>query len=67
MWEKINKVLIQNAIALVVVCVCAFIVLASLWVEVPKNNERIIHMFFDMCLVVVMGWLFTRSKGQNTP
>jgi len=65
MWEKINKVLIQNAIAVIVIAGCLLITAIASFHEVPKENQQLINKFFDMCLVGVIGWLFTQSKSQK--
>lgn len=62
MWEKINRVLVQNAIAVMVIAGCLAIVIVGAFHEYPKENLPVINKFFDMCLVGVIGWLFTQSK-----
>jgi hypothetical protein len=62
MWDKFNKVIIQNAIALMIIAACIFIVAASMFVKIPAESKPLIDKFFDISLVCVMGWLFTQSK-----
>jgi hypothetical protein len=62
MWEKINKVIIQNAVAFMVICGCLFIAIVALFYKIPVDNVRFIDKFYDMCLVGVIGWLFTTNK-----
>lgn len=62
MWEKINKVIIQNAVALLVIIGCLSVVLIACFKPIPAENRELINSFFNMCLVGVIGWLFTQSK-----
>jgi hypothetical protein len=62
MWEKINKVIIQNAVACIVIIGCLVIALVASFRIIPPENRPLIDKFFDMCLVGVIGWLFTQSK-----
>lgn len=62
MPEWLSKVLVQNAVAVMVIAGCLVIVGVGTYHEYPKENLQVINKFFDMCLVGVIGWLFTQSK-----
>jgi hypothetical protein len=66
MWEKINKVIIQNALALVIVVACFSLAFVAAWVKIPAENLALINKVIDMSLVGVIGWLFTQSKRQQS-
>ncbi|NNV57367.1 hypothetical protein [Limnovirga soli] len=65
MWDRLSKVMVQNAIAVIVIIGCLVIVVIGCYHEYPKENQQVINKFFDMCLVGVIGWLFTQSKTKN--
>jgi hypothetical protein len=70
MWDRINKVIIQNAIAVVVIVGCfAMALIAELQThEIPVSNMTLINKVIDVTLMGVVGWLFTqaiRNKNQN--
>lgn len=65
MWEKINKVIIQNAVALIVILSCTLIAMIALFVKIPADNARYIDKYYDMCLVAVIGFLFTTNLGKK--
>lgn len=65
MWDRLNKVQVQNAIALLVIIGCLVIAVIGCYHEYPKESMQVINKFFDMCLVGVIGWLFTQSKKSQ--
>ena len=67
MWEKISKVLIQNALAMVIVVACFVLAFAACYVKIPNENQQLINKVIDMSLVGVIGWLFTQSKSNKPP
>ena len=64
MWERINKVLIQNALALIIVIACFSLAFIASYVRIPAENQQLINKVIDMSLVGVIGWLFTQSKNK---
>ena len=62
MWERFNKMQIQNIIALTIVLTCSFIVLFG---KYTAENKELVNKYFDVSLVVVLGWLFTYNKKNN--
>ena len=65
MWERINKVIIQNAVAFMVILGCLAVVFIACFKTIPAENKELINAYFNMCLVEVIGWLFTQSKKVN--
>lgn len=65
MWEKLSKILIQNVIAIVIIAGCMVVVFIGTFYEFPEKNLPLLNKFFDMCLVGVIGWLFTQSKSKS--
>lgn len=64
MWEKLNKILIQNIIAVITIGGGLAVVIAALFVKIPLDNMQLINKFFDVTLFGVIGWLFTQSKNR---
>jgi hypothetical protein len=60
--EKINKILIQNALAMVIVACCFTLAFVATKARIPAENLTLINKVIDMSLVGVIGWLFTQSK-----
>lgn len=65
MFEKINKVSVQNIAAILILATCAIIALYSPFVHLSESAERTIRAFFDMGLLGVIGWLFSGNKQKN--
>ena len=65
MWEKINKMQIQNAAAILILIVCSVIAIMSPFVTLNEAAERTIRSFYDLSLLGVIGWLFTSNKGNK--
>lgn len=67
MLEKINKIIVQNAAAMVIIVVCLSIAVyaAGKGTEIPQANLGLINKIVDVCLMGVIGYLFTAfSKKQ---
>lgn len=62
MWERLNKVQIQNVVAIIIVLTCSWLVLFG---KYNNESKELINKYFDLCLVVTLGWLFTYNK-KNT-
>lgn len=65
MWDRLSKVQVQNAVALLVIIGCLVIAIIGCFHEYPKENMPLINGYFNMCLVGVIGWLFTQSKKSQ--
>ena len=65
MWEKLNKMQIQNAAAILILIVCSVIAIMSPFVTLNEAAERTIRSFYDLSLLGVIGWLFTSNKGNK--
>lgn len=67
MWEKINKIIIQNASAIFVLTCCFVIALIAetMKKEIPESNLTLVNKVVDVCLMGVVGWLFTQSKNNK--
>lgn len=65
MFEKLNKMSVQNIAAILILATCALIALVSMFKELSEPAERTIRAFFDMSLVGVIGWLFSQSKTKQ--
>lgn len=65
MWEKFNKVIIQNAIAFMVIACCIVVVIVSMFHPIPAESAKYVDKFYDMCLVGVLGWLYTMNKNKQ--
>ncbi len=64
MWEKLNKVQVQN-IAFIIILVGSFVIATASFFLLPvEQSERIISKVIDICLVGAVGWGFTSSKRQ---
>lgn len=62
MWEKINKVQVQN-IAFIIILIGSFVIATASFFLLPhEQSERIISKVIDICLVGAVGWGFTSSK-----
>ena len=66
MWEKLNKLQVQNVAAILILITCGIIALMSPFVELNEAAERTIRSFYDLSLLGVIGWLFTSNK-HNKP
>lgn len=64
MMDKINKILIQNALAFLIVLACFTLAFVATKANIPTENLTLINKVIDMSLVGVIGWLFTQSKKQ---
>jgi hypothetical protein len=71
MTEFLNRVQIINIIALVIILTCSAlaIILAFKHTPIPDGSMKVIDTYFQMCLVGLVGWAFTRSQNakQSTP
>lgn len=67
MWDKVGKVLIVNAIALIIIITCSTIILIAIFKPIPAESKELVNLYFQMGLLGVMGWAFTQSKSQKTP
>jgi hypothetical protein len=67
MWERLNKVLIQNGVALfaIVCCFALAFIAAMMRKEIPAANLTLVNKVIDVTLVGVVGWLFTQSKNTT--
>jgi len=65
MWEKLSKVQVQNAAAILILSVCSCIAIMSPFVVLNEAAERTIRSFYDLSLLGVIGWLFTSNKGNR--
>ncbi len=63
MWEKLNKLLLQNVIAAMIIGGCIIIVGIACYHVIPAENMPLINKWFDLALFAVIAWLYTRSKG----
>jgi uncharacterized metal-binding protein len=66
MWEKINKVVITNAIAVIIILASFTLLFMLILIPVPKENEKLIDIMsgyvVGTCVTAVVGWLYTSSK-----
>ena len=65
MWEKLNKIQVQNAAAIIILITCGVLAIMSPFVVFTEPAERTIRAFYDMGLLGVIGWLFTANKKTN--
>ena len=64
--DKLNKILVTNAIAVLIISVCSAIVLISAFHPIPHESRELINKFFDMCLVGVVGWAFNIIRSKQS-
>jgi uncharacterized membrane protein YjgN (DUF898 family) len=64
MWEKINKLILQNAMAAVIIAGCIIVIGIACFHVIPQENMPLINKWFDLALFAVVAWLYTRSKGS---
>lgn len=67
MTDFINRTQIINAIALIIILTCSIlvVVLAFKKTAVPDNSMKVIETYFQMCLVGLVGWAFTRQQNNK--
>lgn len=65
MWEKINKVIIQNAVSIIAILCCFALAFVAAFKNIPSENQQIVNKVIDVTLVGVIGWLFTQSKNKS--
>lgn len=66
MLEKLNKVQIIHIIAMIIMITCSLIVIIAAIDGIEKNKD-IIHEYFNLGLMGVLGWAFTQSKSKSNP
>ena len=62
MWERVNKMQIQNVVALLIVLTCSGIVLFG---KYNIENKELVNKYFDLALGFTLGWLYTFNKKNN--
>jgi membrane-bound acyltransferase YfiQ involved in biofilm formation len=62
MWERLNKVQIQNVVTIIIVLTCSWLVISG---KYKAEHKELINKYFDLSLAVVLGWLFTFNKKNN--
>jgi hypothetical protein len=65
MWEKLNKVQVQNIAFMVILVGCFVIATISFFIFPVEQAERVISKIIDITLVGAIGWGFTSSKQRN--
>lgn len=65
MWEKVNKILIVNVIALVIILTCATITVVSVFHPIPQESTPLVSKFYDVGMLAVLGWAFTVAKNKQ--
>jgi uncharacterized metal-binding protein len=69
MWDKINKVVITNAVAVIVILASFTLLFMLILIPVPRENEKLIDIMsgyvVGTCVTAVMGWLYTTSKTDK--
>lgn len=64
MWEKMTKVNVQNAVAVLAVLLSFGLAFTAAFKPIPQNAEVLINKVIDVTLMGVVGWLFTQSKNK---
>lgn len=64
MFEKLNKIQVQNIACIIIICASFALALLSMFFQMPQGSEVLINKVTDIALVGVVGFLFTRNKTQ---